>query len=124
MSKREPTSRPLTVRQQFWLEHLQAWEASGNSLREYAREHGLSISGLYSARRWFKVNAQRPRPDAVPVRPTTPTLVPVRLRAPLAPSNTPAMRVCLPTGVVVELNEHCVPERGAALVRALMDRHA
>ncbi|HAN69836.1 MAG TPA: hypothetical protein DEG86_14505 [Halieaceae bacterium] len=40
----------LTERQQFWLEHLQACRAEGKATIEYAREHGLSPSGMCSAR--------------------------------------------------------------------------
>lgn len=40
----------LTERQQFWLEHLRTCEAEGKATVVYAREHGLSHSGMYSAR--------------------------------------------------------------------------
>ena len=40
----------LTERQHFWLAHLKACEAEGKATVEYAREHGLSPSGMYSAR--------------------------------------------------------------------------
>ena len=46
----DTASPSLTERQQFWLEHLQACEAEGKATIEYAREHGLSTSGMYSAR--------------------------------------------------------------------------
>lgn len=45
-----PASPSLTERQQFWLAHLQACEAEGKATIQYAREHGLSPSGMYSAR--------------------------------------------------------------------------
>jgi len=43
-------SPALTERQQFWLEHLRTCEAEGKATVVYAREHGLSPSGMYSAR--------------------------------------------------------------------------
>ncbi len=43
-------SPTLTERQQFWLEHLRTCEAEGKATVVYAREHGLSPSGMYSAR--------------------------------------------------------------------------
>ena len=43
-------SSSLTVRQQFWIEHLRACAARGQALSSYAAEHGLSIAGLYEAK--------------------------------------------------------------------------
>ncbi len=40
----------LTEKQQIYQEHLQAAELSGQSLRAYARAHGVSVQSLYSER--------------------------------------------------------------------------
>ena len=40
----------LTVCQQYWLEHVQACEKSEGTAKDYADEHGLSVSGFYNAR--------------------------------------------------------------------------
>ena len=40
----------LTKRQQFWLEHLRACVARGQSLSVYAAEEGLSIGALYEVK--------------------------------------------------------------------------
>ena len=43
--------RARSARQQFWLDHLRAWQAQGTSLRAYTAANGLSSSSLYRARR-------------------------------------------------------------------------
>ena len=88
--------RARSARQQFWLDHLRAWQAQGTSLRAYASANGLSSSSLYRARRRLERRGLPSGPEEA-----VPTLVPVRV----APS-APACRVLLPNGVVVE-----VPER-------------
>ena len=45
------TSKGLTERQQFWLEHLQACEEAGETTKAYADLHGLSVSMMYSWRK-------------------------------------------------------------------------
>lgn len=45
MQKMIPT---LTQRQRYWLEHIQACEASGKSMVEYATAQGLSVQTLYA----------------------------------------------------------------------------
>ena len=40
----------LTARQQFWVEHLRACAARGQSLSVYAAEKGLSIGALYEVK--------------------------------------------------------------------------
>ena len=41
----------LTQRQQFWLEHIQACEASGKSMAEYAASKGIAVRAMYSGRK-------------------------------------------------------------------------
>lgn len=43
--------RGLTERQQYWLEHIQACEASGESLKTYAAAHGFSPGAIYAAKK-------------------------------------------------------------------------
>lgn len=40
----------LTSRQRYWLEHIRAAMAGGGTVAEYAKQHGLSIAGLYNAK--------------------------------------------------------------------------
>ena len=121
MSRTEPSrNKPLTARQREWLSHLEAWREQGGTLKAYAREHALSVSGLYTARRQLerrgawkspaKTGAQRADP---------PKLLPVRLTA-MPP--TPAMvRLMLPNGAVVEVAEHADPRRFGALLAGVME---
>ena len=41
----------LTDRQRYWLEHVQACEASGKSIAEYAAEHGIHVRAMYSGKK-------------------------------------------------------------------------
>ena len=86
----------LTERQQFWLDHLRVCREQGHTLRGYAKAHGLSVSGLYTAHSTLKSRGVVTEPA-----PPAPTLVPVRI----APG-TAAFRVHLPNGVVVEVPAH------------------
>ena len=46
------TSRDeLSERQQYWLDHLEACERTGQTTKAYAQAHGLSISMMYSWRK-------------------------------------------------------------------------
>ena len=46
--------RARSARQQFWLDHLRAWQTQDTSLRAYAAANGLSSSSLYRAHRRLK----------------------------------------------------------------------
>jgi hypothetical protein len=41
----------LTERQRYWLEQIQACEASGESLKAYASAHGFTAGALYAAKK-------------------------------------------------------------------------
>ena len=41
----------LTDRQRFWLEHIQACEASGNSMAEYAAAQGIAARAMYAGKK-------------------------------------------------------------------------
>ena len=86
----------VTERQQFWLDHLRARREQGQTLRGYAKAHGLSVSGLYTAHSTLKSRGVLSEPA-----PSAPTFVPVRITPGAA-----AFRVHLPNGVVVEVPAH------------------
>ena len=122
MSEPSPAStRALTARQRFWLEHLQAWQAQEElSLKAYAGAHELSVSALYTAKRWFKAHGLwQGREASVAPRPRA-TLVPVRVRAPALPQSAATLRVHLPNGIVVEVPEQAEPHRCQALIATLL----
>ena len=106
-------SPPLTASQRQWLDHLETWQEQDVTLKAYALTHGLSVSGLYTAKRLFKRRgiwrgregnrSSRSRAELVRVRVT-----PARA--------TPTMfRVHLPNGIVVEVPEDVEPARCRAL---------
>ena len=41
----------LTERQRFWLEHIQACEASGKSIAEYAAAQGITARAMYAGKK-------------------------------------------------------------------------
>lgn len=119
-------SQTLTAGQRQWLGHLRACEAQGCSSAAYAREHGLSVRALYTARKELTLrgvfNAGRRRHRAVSQSPVT--LIPIQMSgsAPVSTSSVNAgcvLRVLLPTGVVIEVPEQTEPGRCQALVAAL-----
>ena len=54
----------LTERQQYWLKHLRACEASGQTTIDYAREHGIKVKSMYSARKALAEKGTLPPPQA------------------------------------------------------------
>ena len=52
----------LTSRQRFWLKHLRACDAAGETIKEYASRQGLSPHGLYGARKRMRVLEVPPAP--------------------------------------------------------------
>ena len=41
----------LTERQRYWLEHIQACEASGKGASVYAAEHGFRVGAMYAGKK-------------------------------------------------------------------------
>ena len=56
-----PDSR-LTERQQYWLKHIHACDASGLTSIDYARQHGIKVKSLYSARKALAEKGKLPPP--------------------------------------------------------------
>jgi hypothetical protein len=65
-------------RQQFWLEHIEAARRNGQTLKQYAKAHGLAVGSLYNARSVFK---RTKRKQAI----APSAFVPVRIEAAAAP---------------------------------------
>ena len=53
----------LTERQQYWLKHIRACEISGQTTIDYAREHGIKVKSMYSARKALVEKGTLPRPE-------------------------------------------------------------
>lgn len=121
MSKETSGTKPsLTTCQSKWLEHLEIWRGQEMSLKEYAVTHGLSVSGLYTAKRWFKRRGIWPEVGPKVSRRTKATLVPVRVTQPVVQAVVASIRIRLPNGIVVEIGEHAEPVRCRELVSALL----
>ena len=41
----------LTERQRYWLEQIQACEASGGTVAEYAAAHGIAVQAMYAGKK-------------------------------------------------------------------------
>ena len=52
----------FTERQQYWLKHIRACEASGLTSIDYARQHGIKVKSLYSARKALAEKGKLPPP--------------------------------------------------------------
>lgn len=102
---------PLTEKQTFWFEHLQACTASGLSMRAYAESRDLSISALYA---WKKA-LQRKGVFAN----TPPDESPLFRKAMLTDYRAGHVRVQLPTGLVLEFDTSADPRWVGELLRAL-----
>ena len=53
----------LTERQQYWAKHIQACDSAGQTSVDYAREHGLNVKSLYSARKTLAEKDKLPQPQ-------------------------------------------------------------
>jgi hypothetical protein len=53
----------LTERQHYWLKHIRACNASGKTTIDYAREHGIKVKSMYSARKALAEKGTVPRPQ-------------------------------------------------------------
>ena len=119
-------SPSLTTSQLQWLEHLKNWQEQDVTLKNYALTHGLSLSGLYTAKRVFKrrgiwrgrevSKGNRPKPKLVPVRVAQSPAMPSMPSVPAMPST---FRVHLPNGIVVDMPEDAQPARCQALLNVL-----
>lgn len=56
----EPENTELTERQRYWLQHIRACDAAGQTSVEYARAHGIKVKSLYSARKALAENGALP----------------------------------------------------------------
>jgi len=51
----------LSDRDRYWLAHVQASEASGKRMADYATDHGLSVRALYDGKRQLVKKGVLPR---------------------------------------------------------------
>jgi hypothetical protein len=84
----------LTERQRYWLEHIKACEASGQTAAEYAATQGVNARAMYGAKKVLVGKGVLPRTERVRLQ---------RVRAE-AVSRGSEWRVQLPNGVVVDFS--------------------
>ncbi len=92
-------SKGLTARQREWRGHLRAAARSGETIRAYAKRHGLSEQALYQAARVLRQRGVQPAGRARWEKPR-PTFV--RVSPAVSSYGAPAWRVRLANGVVLE----------------------
>jgi hypothetical protein len=88
----------LTTRQRYWLDHLEACEASGQKMNAYAQAQGLGARALYDARKRLVKQGV-----LSPARADRPGFQRVRVTA--ATAAAPCVcRIRLPNGVSIEMS--------------------
>ena len=96
-SQASVTEARLSSRQRFWLKHLQACEAGGETLRAYAKRKSLSVHGLYGARRRLRLAGMAPARASSEKRASFAKVVVKE-----APAEAARCRIRLPNGAVME----------------------
>ncbi|MFK8052508.1 MAG: hypothetical protein AB8F65_06005 [Woeseiaceae bacterium] len=92
-----PKSKPLiTERQQHWLDHIKAADASDDSLVAYAAAHKLKVKYLYQ---WKTLLVSR---GFLPGKSSKSSFVPVSTRPAAAPCTS--CNITLPNGVRLEFS--------------------
>lgn len=59
----EGNDSSLTERQQYWMEHIRACDATGQTSIDYARANGINVKSMYSARKALAEKGKLPRPQ-------------------------------------------------------------
>ena len=95
----EQDSRQPSVKEQYWRDVILRWQRSGQTVRAFCREHGLTEPSFYSWRRIITLRDQEQPADLSQTadtftqpaaRDNEPTFVPVRVMPPVpvtAPSH-------------------------------------
>jgi transposase-like protein len=82
-------------RERLWRRTVSAWQASGQTIREYCERHDVAETSFHYWRREL-----RQRDAQVPTLSATPAFIPVRV----IPSTTFAVKIRCPSGHVVTLS--------------------
>jgi len=116
--------KSITERDRFWLEHEAAIRKSGQSAKDYAAEHELSLHALYQSRKRLRRLGHLPpakseaRSEKKSTR-TKPRFEPVRLTAPALEGRS-AYRLLLPGGLVFEWSGDALPDAVVDIVERLV----
>ncbi len=93
--KPTPQDLEITERQQFWLDHVKACEASGDTATQYAKIHDLPVTSLYQRKKEFRKRGLLPTPSC-----KVPSFAKVRRTSDGVREGV--LRICFPSGVRVE----------------------
>ena len=114
-------TRQPTERDRFWLDHEAAQVASGQTAKEYAVVHGLSLHAFYQARkqlRAFGLLAAAPARSKAPRKRSQGNGVSFSKIAVTAATD-PRFRLELPGGMALEWSGGDVPDSVAVLLERL-----
>ncbi len=104
MGKKNPSTdsrrADLSEHQGYWLDHLRACEAAGGSIKSYAEHHGLSVHGLYSARKRLRRLGARSSDSGT--KRVSFTKVSSQLHTTMKATRERLCRVRFPNGTIVE----------------------
>ena len=89
--------KPLTERQRYWLEHIQAWNKSGKRMSEYAKDQNFPVRSMYDAKKALVKKGILPRSRSSCTDTTRFEQVQI-----IEPSNESEWRITLPNGAAVE----------------------
>lgn len=92
MESEENARQGLTERQAFWLRHLRNCQEAGESLKDYAEQHGLGLASIYAWNRKFQVRGDLKPSSSLRFRR-------IEIAQPKMPS---VFRIRLPNAVMVE----------------------
>lgn len=106
----------LTSTQQFWLEHVEACEAAGVSMKAYAERHGLKLQSFYC---WKGQLKKRRLIDEGSPRSSTASLVPIDVTLRSDPTLA-VTRITLVSGIVIEAPSGLDADVLCDLLRAAM----
>lgn len=82
--------KPLTVKQQYWFDHIAAAQHNSQSLSDYAAQHNLSLKALYNWRWTFSKNSHKS---------STKKTAFVKIIPPIISANEESAIVVLPNGI-------------------------
>jgi transposase-like protein len=106
-------------KERFWREAVGQQGRSGQSVRAYCRDHGLSEASFYAWRGELKRRRAMRSEKASERMGGNTTFVPVRLAASIAaPIGVASIEVALPSGVMLRLPTSMEPASVAALLIA------
>ena len=106
----------LTSRQQFWLEHVEACEAAGVSMKAYAERRGLNLQSFYG---WKGQLKRRGLLSPAHSSADDNGMLPVAFVA--SPEPSPGARVSFANGITIEVPPGVPPEALVRLIGAAMN---